>query len=112
MSKLKMINVDEALELIGGYEQIYKKLIKTFIENQKELIPQVKEALNENNLDEARRLVHSCKGISKNLGASHLYEIASQFEVAILNNVPYLNDYLQKFEMIFKQSYQELETLV
>jgi HPt (histidine-containing phosphotransfer) domain-containing protein len=112
MSQLEMINVDEALELIGGYEQIYKKLIKTFLENQKNLITEIKEAFTNGDHQEAIRLVHSCKGISKNLGASKLYDIAAQLEIAILNNDSYQNDYLQKFEVVFKKSYKELETLV
>lgn len=113
-NNLEYINVGDALKLLGGYEQIYKKLVDTFIDNQKDLIYEVEEKLASNDRKEARRLVHSCKGISKNLGANRLYEESADFELAILNEEETnesLQSYFIRFKEVFEMTYQELQEI-
>jgi HPt (histidine-containing phosphotransfer) domain-containing protein len=97
-SHLKFINVEEALELMGGYKQIYLKVIQQFIENNATIIEDLEYHLKED-LKEARRLVHSCKGIARNIGSHDLYEVSKEFELAILNNEEKLTqEYLKQFK--------------
>ena len=109
--KFEMVNVEAALELIGGYEQIYKKLVQSFLENQNRLVEDV-EAYLRTNQAEARRLVHSCKGIATNLGAFQLYEVTKELEVAIVNNdQPSIQAYFELFRTIFPKVYMELSSI-
>ncbi|NLG81580.1 MAG: Hpt domain-containing protein [Bacilli bacterium] len=105
---LKVIDVEMALSLINGYESIYQKIIGSFMENQKNLIQTIKNLLP-NNLDEARRLVHSCKGISKNLGSLPLYDVSAKLEQAILNgNLELIDKYFQMFQQVFQDVLHDL----
>jgi HPt (histidine-containing phosphotransfer) domain-containing protein len=108
---LKVVDVNLALELISGYEQIYQKLILAFQENQSNLIEDIKKHLD-NDLNEARRLVHSCKGISKNIGSLPLYEVTSALESAIINrDSELINIYFVKFQVIFEQVLVDLNNI-
>lgn len=105
------VNVELALELLGGYEQVYKKLIESFLTNQEHLVDDIKKNLLTNRI-EARRLVHSCKGISKNIGAMSLYDITKDFEVAIIEEEEALIEkYMQEFEQVYTKVISELKSI-
>lgn len=105
---LKVIDVEMALSLINGYESIYQKIIGTFMENQKDLVETIKKLLP-HNLEEARRLVHSCKGISKNLGSLPLHEVSLKLEQAILDkDYKLIEVYFQEFEQVFRDVLRDL----
>ncbi len=111
-SLLERVNVEEALELMDGYEQIYQKVVESFLDNQSHLIEEVRENYISNNYDEARRLVHSCKGIAPNLGAKSLHEIAKDLELAILNkDFKTIDKLFPQFKQIFNQVINELKTI-
>lgn len=110
--QFEYINVHEALKLIGGYEDIYRKLVHAFIENQRDLIIRIEDRL-EIDRPEVRRLVHSIKGISQNLGAKQLYEISAKFEEAIINEASdaILEGHFETFKDIFWKTYEELKLI-
>ncbi len=111
LEDLKVVDTSLALDLMGGYEQIYQKVIESFLENQTNLIEEVEENLI-NNMDEARRLVHSCKGISKNIGSLPLYQISSLLEQAIMTRDSLLIDaYFKDFKTIFLQVLSDLKKI-
>lgn len=111
LDDLKVVDVNLALDLIGGNEQIYHKVIAVFLENQRHLIEEIENKI-EKNIDDVRILVHSCKGISKNIGSIELYEVSSLFEKAIIERNPDLiNHYLKQFTLIFSQVLQDLEKI-
>ncbi|ERJ13023.1 Hpt domain-containing protein [Haloplasma contractile] len=108
------VNVDSALELLGGYKKIYNKIAEQFLENQRNLVSEIKFNLkNDYDLEEARRLVHSCKGISKNLGANQLYEISTKFEVAIIDqDKKMIKQHMKEFKKEFKVVLSELRKVI
>lgn len=110
--RYKYVDIDEALKLIGGYEEIYRKLVRAFLENQKELIAYIDERLS-NDLKEVRRAVHSVKGISQNLGAMRLYDVAHQLEKAIVDEVgmDVITIYYDEFKAVFLGTFEELKAI-
>lgn len=108
---LKMIDVNMALDLMNGIEQVYFKVVQTFLEEQKNLIEEIEASLA-CNYDEARRLVHTCKGISRSIGSNPLYEVSANLEDAIIKqNKTLISDYFAKFKEIFKQVVKDLNNL-
>ena len=108
---LKMVDVDMALSLMNGLEQIYRKIVKTFLHEQKNLIEDIEISLS-CNYDEARRLVHSCKGISKNIGSNQLYEVSAELEKAIMEcDQELIAYYFSNFKEVFKQVVTDLKNI-
>lgn len=108
---LKVVDVNLALDMMGGNEQIFLKVIDSFLESQSNLIVNISNSLH-NDMNEARRLVHSCKGISQNIGSLKLYDVASAFETAILGNEKALVEhYFSEFEAVFHQVFHELKKI-
>lgn len=107
-NELKVIDINLALNLLEGYEQIYQMIVLSFLENESNLIERIESNLP-HKFEEARRLVHSCKGISKNLGSLPLYEIALELELALIeHNLDLVELYLPKFKSIFYEVLTDL----
>jgi len=82
-SKLADIDIVTGIARIGGSQASYKKLLKKFHKNNLNTIVKVKEALDNNDIDLAKRLVHTLKGVSGTIGADKIYNHAKNLETAI-----------------------------
>ncbi|MCL2865095.1 MAG: Hpt domain-containing protein [Lachnospiraceae bacterium] len=75
---MSRIDVDEALLRLGGNEQVFKMLLKKFLNN-----PYFSDLCNHmatGNLIEAEHSAHTIKGTAGNLGLTDLQEAATQLD--------------------------------
>lgn len=79
----KQIDIDTALVQLGGSEKLYKTLLLGFNERYSHVDKDIWRMITNNEMEEARRLVHSMKGLSGNLGATTLREYAIRLEIAL-----------------------------
>ncbi len=91
------IDVNVALEQLGGSEKLYKTVVKGFYERYSDVDRHIETLLLAVDLEEARRLAHSMKGLCGNLGAFKLRQRALDLELAIKNNEPNIQAYLHCF---------------
>ncbi len=83
---MSTLNIGLALSKINNLEFILIKVYKEFDNNAVNYLEELEQAIN-SDLVVAKRLVHSVKGISINLGAEKLYEVSSELEKNITENV-------------------------
>ncbi|RPJ03269.1 MAG: Hpt domain-containing protein, partial [Spirochaetaceae bacterium] len=74
------------LQLMGGNEESYLKLLLKFGKNQKDTIQKIKYCLADNDPMGARRLIHTLTGIAGNIGADELYASIIDLGEAIKKN--------------------------
>jgi two-component system sensor histidine kinase/response regulator len=72
-----------ALDRMGGNISVYKKVLEKFMHSQSSVSGEIKAALEENNIEQAKLLIHSLKGVSGNIGASCLYQQTEHLETLI-----------------------------
>jgi len=77
------IDVESALTRLGDDEELLADLIVSFREDNLTTIDNIRHALETNDQDLARRLVHTLKGVSGNIGAEPLYDTSKKLEIAI-----------------------------
>lgn len=90
---LEGINSLQAIHRLGGNAKLYRQLLKTFAKEQVRFIQEYRNYVVENDLQGAKRLCHTLKGISGTLGMEELCALASQAERAqhpIDNDAPLL----------------------
>lgn len=95
---------EEAIKNLGGAESIYYKHINKFKDSYANSAEHVKELLAEDNFDEARRLIHSIKGLGGTLGLWDVQSAAAALEHAILMGKGYdltveMEDFTEALEM-------------
>ncbi len=97
------------ISTMGGHENIYNKFINAFVENNKNLISDISSLLV-GYKDEARRLVHSIKGVSLNVGSKKLNDISTLFETAIMeNDIEKMQSGFVEFKSVFSNVMNELD---
>lgn len=77
------IEVPQVLESVGGDKNLLRELLVDFAQESANFVEQVQEALEQDDRQRAKNLVHSFKGVVGNLGANELYEAAVALETTI-----------------------------
>ncbi|XMB85698.1 Hpt domain-containing protein [Mycoplasmatota bacterium WC44] len=104
----KVVDVEYALSTMNNLEFILIKLYKEFLVNNKNLMKDI-ENLIETDLNEAKRHVHSIKGISTNLGSKKMYEVARDFEEVMKEeSVETIKKEFISFKTCFEKMYTEI----
>ncbi|MBF0120301.1 MAG: response regulator [Desulfobacterales bacterium] len=106
------INVKDALESIQGNQVLLKKLFKIFFNNFENAAKEIKDAINQNNLELAHRLSHTIKGSAASLGAINLRNTALFLENALRENkLQYIESLLHSFEKELKIVLKSIESI-
>ncbi|MET0102208.1 MAG: response regulator [Sedimenticola sp.] len=80
---LSGVEVANARKHVGGNLKLYMQLLKKFRKNQAGAADEVILSLEAGDPDTARRIAHTLKGVSGNLGARRLFEAARDLEECI-----------------------------
>ena len=93
---LSGFDLTEGLSRVAGNHELYKKLLLSFYQDNKEKTQQIKQALQTNDFSTARHLAHSVKGVSGNISAKQLFAAARSLELELnqesRKNLPELLD--------------------
>jgi signal transduction histidine kinase/CheY-like chemotaxis protein/HPt (histidine-containing phosphotransfer) domain-containing protein/HAMP domain-containing protein len=100
------LDVVDGLKRVGGNRKLYDKLVRQFVESQSGAANQMVELLKDD-VDTAKRLAHTVKGVAGNLGAKPLQLTAGKLELAIGSE-----DDSQKLEQLRSKFGQEIQSLV
>lgn len=79
------VDLKHSLQRMGGNSALLLKMLRRFGETQHDCIPRLRRALASKNLQEAVREAHTLKGLSGNIGASHLAEQLQRLEKQLRN---------------------------
>jgi two-component system sensor histidine kinase/response regulator len=71
------------LRRVAGNARLYLKLLRQYVEGQAGAARAVREALAEGRRGDAERIAHTAKGVSGNIGAGAVQEIAAALEHAL-----------------------------
>jgi len=102
------LDVEWGLKRVGGNRLLFSKLLKDFYEDHQHDIQQLHQAFNDNQLITAKRIIHTVKGVSGNIGARELQKQSTKLEQAIISDHGY-NEDLQLFSSAFNTLMSELE---
>lgn len=72
-----------SIERLGGKQETYRDILARFLENHKNDHAKLNQCLAANDFPEARKLLHTLKGVSANVGAVKLQDAAFRLENAV-----------------------------
>jgi PAS domain S-box-containing protein len=78
------IDVEDGLERLGGNKNSYIRLLHKFSENQGQALSDISDALACEDQELAIRLAHTLKGVSGSIGATDLFNLATNLEASII----------------------------
>jgi|GEM_PF-2204398 len=77
---LPELAVTEATERMGGNESLLRELLEVFLDTESDAASGVEAALADGHQEDARRTVHTVKGLAASLGMTRLHEAAQVLE--------------------------------
>ncbi len=77
------INIEEGLRRLGGNKKLFKKLLKTFFTEFTSAAEEISNALNDQDIEMAHRLVHTLKGVAGSISAKDLQTAAQELDMAV-----------------------------
>lgn len=111
--KEKQLDIQKGLEVCGDDVDFYHEILNEFINLYANSASLLKEHLTTNNLDEADRYLLDIIGVTSNIGAISLHQIAIDFKEAIQQKKielfsPILKDYERYLQATLKDIKEEL----
>jgi polar amino acid transport system substrate-binding protein len=80
------IDVAAGLNRVANNKILYFKLLRNFMQENLDFLPQFKTAVDAGDMESAHRLVHTLKGVVGNIGALPLYETTNLLEQTLKQN--------------------------
>ncbi|MEI6055926.1 MAG: response regulator, partial [Lentisphaerota bacterium] len=110
---LRDIDTKVGLSRLGENENFYGNILMRFYKENKDSLDNIKTALAAKDIDTARRVAHTLKGTSGNIGAVGLQEASMELEEALKSNdSTKTNDLLVSFEMELNRVLDSLKDFV
>jgi two-component system sensor histidine kinase/response regulator len=83
LPKIEGLDVEEGIGRVGGNEQLYRKLLRQFVDEQGDSVEEIRGAMARAEGALAERTAHTLKGVAGNLGARGVHEVAGELEQLI-----------------------------
>jgi CheY-like chemotaxis protein len=82
------LDIRHGVGQLEGREQLYRKVLATFVRTQVEAAVRIRRALDENDRKAAIRAAHTLKGVTAQIGARSLRDQAERLESALRGDAP------------------------
>ncbi len=109
-ARLPGLDMDDALKRLGGNRKLLKKLLINFVDDYADASQQLRQALDNGDMDFIKRFAHTIKGVAGNLGAQELSGIAAELEAASANGYPD-DDVIRRFSAVLHQTIETAASL-
>ena len=76
----------DCLEKVGGNKDLFLKILNVFLEKHTKDYDTIIKLLEDGNTEEARKIVHTLKGVAPVVGAEKLYQLTIDLETSLLND--------------------------
>ena len=86
-AELKGLDIQAGLKTCNGKESLFKKLLVKFSSKYQGLHTEVVQALNEGDSVKAKSIVHNLTGVSANIGALQLADVARKIDDALATEI-------------------------
>jgi two-component system sensor histidine kinase/response regulator len=82
------LDTNLGLKRVMGKKAFYVDMLKKYIDNQGQAPVQIRRSLDAGDYETAERQAHTAKGVSGNIGATQVQELAANLEKAIREKLP------------------------
>lgn len=86
LPQLPDLDTANGLRRVAGNRRLYRELLGKYVSGQAEAVAQIQAALADADWVTAERLAHTLQGVSGNIGATALQQLAAQLEQALRQN--------------------------
>ncbi|MBF0449142.1 MAG: response regulator [Candidatus Magnetomorum sp.] len=108
------ILIQKGIARVSGNQNLYRNILIKFHTNNLNMDEQIKTALESGNVEQAKHLIHTIKGLSGTIGAQELNTICIELELAVIKEEDdgTLNALLEVFSQTLKKVLNSLKAVL
>lgn len=106
-----IINYEAGLQLWQGAKDVYQRSLLTFSNTLEQELHKLKRAIENNDLETARGILHSLSGAAGNLHLDKFADLAKQFELQVMDSSLSTEQRAVKLEALTAASHNIIQTL-
>jgi two-component system sensor histidine kinase/response regulator len=84
---IRGLDSELGLRRVSGKIALYETILRKYISSQTTVVDELRAAVTQQNFELAKRLAHTTKGVSGNIGATEVQGIAAEIEAGLDENV-------------------------
>lgn len=84
--KIPDLNITDALRRVNNNKKLYVNILNKFSENYKDIVQKIKTSYQKKDYETAKRIIHTLKGVSGNIGADEIHQLTNVVEQDIMNH--------------------------
>jgi two-component system, sensor histidine kinase and response regulator len=88
----KGLDPEKGLSILGGDVETYSRIVTRFKEGYADTVDRIEKCLDMDDRVEAKRLAHSLKSVSGNIGAGDLYLVAQRLDARLAEENVFMSD--------------------
>ncbi|MCK5876352.1 MAG: response regulator [Candidatus Marithrix sp.] len=109
--RLTGINTISGLKRLGGNQKLYQELLQEFYKKNQNIITKVKQAIEQNDLENFINLIHTISGTAGNLGIDSLHKVAKDIEIILKSKKQIPPPLLEQFSTTVTNTMQVLSQI-
>jgi HPt (histidine-containing phosphotransfer) domain-containing protein len=74
-SRGKVFNRSALIARIGGHGELVQRFVGMFLESIEACLPKLEQAISEEDMEAVRKVAHTLKGVSGNIGADRIHAV-------------------------------------
>ena len=103
------LDISSALKRINNKKKLYLSIIEKFYNNNQNVISEIKNLIKKEDFETAKRVIHTLKGVSGNIGAESVHEKSKLVEKNIIEkNTEKLNKELEELDKDLKNLFRNI----
>ncbi len=103
------IDLVAGLKRINNNKELFLNILKSFYDNNKTTVGEIKKALSKDDREQVKILVHTIKGVAGNISAVKLHQAAKELESGIINQISELDNLFATFEEAVDEVLKSIE---
>ena len=111
LSTLPDIDTEDGLSRLNGNINAYQNILYKFADLFEHVTPEFTTQVNTHAFDEGRALAHNLKGLSGNIGAKEIYELAKELEEAFKEGAGEFTALIEAIDIKLKPLVSAIRTL-
>jgi len=94
------IDLKAGLKIVQGNKELYRKILRKFLDSQRNFEAELRTAVNSGDQPTAIRLAHTMKGVAGNIGAISVREAAGELERRLEQNLECDGDIIETVQQL------------
>lgn len=111
--EIEILDVEDGLKRIGSSMDLYQRILREYLNENKDVSETLKQAIDMRNYQEAIQIVHKSKGGSGNIGAKTLSLIAAELQKALAEGADAkIQQLYAEFDRSIRRLFVEIEKIL